>query len=125
MKMKHYLLIVFTIIAIAFFQPLIMLLGGLTLIGAVTAFIYADLKPAAQDAFEKKAALMVSQLRATLRKQPLPADHNTRVAADVRPAERLANDPVDSPETPVKRPTRRRNNKESDNALYNAATPDL
>ena len=70
MKIRHYLLIAFTVIAIAFFQPLILLLGGVTLIIGVTALIYSDLTPEAQDACDNKIVQLLNQARSFLRRNP-------------------------------------------------------
>ena len=70
MKLRHYLLIAFTVTAIAFFQPLILLLGGVTLIIGVAALIYSDLTPEAQDACENKIVELLEQARSFLRRNP-------------------------------------------------------
>lgn len=54
MKIRHILLLLLALSAIAFMQPLVSLLGGLTLLLGVGALIYRDLTPAAQDALERR-----------------------------------------------------------------------
>jgi len=61
-----------TILAIGFLQPLIMLIGGMTLITGVLAWIYSDLPPEKQNAWEAKMAQVMQQATAGLRKQPNP-----------------------------------------------------
>ncbi|MEE4378726.1 MAG: hypothetical protein V2J55_14635 [Candidatus Competibacteraceae bacterium] len=72
MKIRHYLLLIMTILAIGFLQPLIMLIGGMTLITGVLAWIYSDLPPEKQNAWEAKLAQAMQQATAGLRKQPNP-----------------------------------------------------
>lgn len=59
-----------TILAVGFLQPLIMLIGGMTLITGVVAWIYSDLPPEKQNAWEAKMAQAMQQATAGLRKQP-------------------------------------------------------
>jgi hypothetical protein len=61
-----------TILAIGFLQPLVMLIGGFTLIAGVLAWIYADLPEERQNAWEARVAHFMEQLTAGLRKQPKP-----------------------------------------------------
>lgn len=53
MKIRHTLLVLLAILAIAFMQPLVFFVGGLTLLLIAGAFIFRDLSPAAQDAVER------------------------------------------------------------------------
>ncbi|HPF58750.1 MAG TPA: hypothetical protein P5149_12985 [Candidatus Competibacteraceae bacterium] len=53
MKIRHTLLMLLAILAIAFMQPLVFFVGGLTLLLIASAFIFRDLPPAAQDAVER------------------------------------------------------------------------
>jgi hypothetical protein len=66
LKIKHYFLLILTLLTIAFLQPLVMLLGGVTLLGGVAAFIFADLPPENQDAWEVKITGLLEQLRLVL-----------------------------------------------------------
>ncbi len=54
MKIRHFLLALLAVLAIAFMQPLITFLGGLTLLLGVGALIFRDLTPAGQDAVESR-----------------------------------------------------------------------
>lgn len=54
MKIRHLLLAVLAVLAIAFMQPLVTFLGGLTLLLGVGALIFRDLTPAGQDAVERR-----------------------------------------------------------------------
>ena len=74
MKIKHYLLLILTLLSIAFLQPLILLLGGITLLGGVIAFVYADMSPESQRAWELRITGLLKQLHSALSRQPQPAD---------------------------------------------------
>ena len=54
MKIRHILFLLLALSAIAFMQPLVSFLGGLTLLLGVGALIYRDLSPAGQDAVERR-----------------------------------------------------------------------
>ncbi|MCB1918795.1 MAG: hypothetical protein KDJ28_02290 [Candidatus Competibacteraceae bacterium] len=54
MKIRHILLALVAILAIAFMQPLVFFVGGLTLLCGVGALIFRDLSPAGQDAVERR-----------------------------------------------------------------------
>ena len=69
MKIRHYFLLILTLLTIAFLQPLVLLLGGFTLVGGVAAFIFADLPPENQDAWEMKVTSLLKQLRLLLTRQ--------------------------------------------------------
>jgi hypothetical protein len=53
LKIRHILLALLVLLAIAFMQPLITFLGGLTLLVGVGLLIFRDLPPAVQDAVEQ------------------------------------------------------------------------
>jgi len=67
MRLKHYLLIALTVLLIAFFQPFVVFLGNLIVIGAALAYVYSDLSPEAQDAYEQKLANFLHGIRGSLR----------------------------------------------------------
>ena len=67
MKIRHYLLIIVTLLTIAFLQPLVLFLGNFTLIAGVMALIFADLPPERQDAWERKVMGFLKQLSLALR----------------------------------------------------------
>ena len=67
MRWKHYLLIALTVLLIAFFQPFIVFLGNLIVIGAALAYVYSDMSPDAQDAYEQKFANWLQRIRHSLR----------------------------------------------------------
>jgi len=71
-KIKHYLILILTLLSIAFLQPLILLLGGITLLGGVIAFIYADMPPESQRAWELRITGLFKQLQLALSRQPQP-----------------------------------------------------
>lgn len=54
MKFRHILLAIFAILAIAFMQPLVFFVGGITLLIGVGGLIFRDLSPASQEAVEKR-----------------------------------------------------------------------
>jgi len=54
LKIRHILLALSALLAIAFMQPLMTFLGGLTLLLGAGAFIFRDLPPASQDAVERR-----------------------------------------------------------------------
>jgi len=54
MKISHILFLLLALLAIAFMQPLVTLLGGLALLFGVGGLIYRDLSPANQDAVERR-----------------------------------------------------------------------
>jgi len=53
-KIRHVLLAMLAVLAIAFMQPLVTFLGGLTLLLGVGALIFRDLTPASQNAVERR-----------------------------------------------------------------------
>lgn len=84
MRFKHYLLIALTLVVIAFFQPLVIFLGNLLVIVAAGAYIYSDMTPEAQDAYERKLGNTLGQIRRSLRGRraevhQLPAQHGSRL----------------------------------------------
>ena len=87
MKIKHYFLLILTLLSIAFLQPLILLLGGITLLGGMIAFIYADMPPESQRAWELRISGLLKQLHLALSRQPQPLNSGS----DPRP-------PLDRPE---------------------------
>ena len=54
MKIRHILLAVLAVLAIAFLQPLVTFLGGVTLLLGVGALVFRDLTPVGQDAVERR-----------------------------------------------------------------------
>ncbi|MFZ1326954.1 MAG: hypothetical protein WAT67_13205 [Candidatus Contendobacter sp.] len=54
MKFRHLLFALLALLMIAFMQPLITFLGGLTLLLGIGALIFRDLPPNAQDALEQR-----------------------------------------------------------------------
>ncbi|QQS55079.1 MAG: hypothetical protein IPM89_04460 [Candidatus Competibacteraceae bacterium] len=64
MKIRHLLFLLLALSAIAFMQPLVFFLGGLTLLLGVGALIYRDLSPAGQDAVERRVLGWLRRTRA-------------------------------------------------------------
>ncbi|MDZ7622721.1 MAG: hypothetical protein U5O69_10545 [Candidatus Competibacteraceae bacterium] len=64
MKIRHILLALLVLLTIAFMQPLITFLGGLTLLLTVGILIFRDLSPAIQDAVEQRMLGWLRQARA-------------------------------------------------------------
>ena len=64
MKIRHILFLLLALSAIAFMQPLVSFLGGLTLLLGVGAMIYRDLPPAGQDAVERRVLAWLRRTRA-------------------------------------------------------------
>ena len=54
MKIRHIVLAALAMLAIAFLQPLVTFLGGLTLLLGVGALIFRDLTPVGQEAVERR-----------------------------------------------------------------------
>ena len=54
MKVRHILLAGLAVLAIAFLQPLVTFVGGLTLLLGVGALIFRDLPPVGQEAVERR-----------------------------------------------------------------------
>jgi hypothetical protein len=64
LKIRHVLLAVLAVLAIAFMQPLVTFLGGLTLLLGVGALIFRDLTPAGQDTVERRVLGWLRRARA-------------------------------------------------------------
>ena len=64
MKIRHLLLALLALLSIAFMQPLVTFLGGLTLLLGVGVLIFRDLPPASQDAIEQRIQGWLRQARA-------------------------------------------------------------
>jgi len=64
LKIRHILFLLLALSAIAFMQPLVSFLGGLTLLLGVGAVIYRDLPPAGQDAVERRVLAWLRRTRA-------------------------------------------------------------
>lgn len=67
MKIRHFVLLIVTIITIVFMQPLVLLLGNIALLTSVFAFIYSDLPPEKQEAWENRIVQFLKQLRSSLK----------------------------------------------------------
>lgn len=63
LKIRHILLALLVLLAIAFMQPLITFLGGLTLLVGVGMLIFRDLSPDVQDALERRMLGWLRQAR--------------------------------------------------------------
>ena len=63
MKIRHLLLALLALLSIAFMQPLVTFLGGLTLLLGVGMLIFRDLPPASQDAIERRVQGWLRQAR--------------------------------------------------------------
>ena len=121
LKIRHILFLLLALSAIAFMQPLVFFLGGLTLLLGVGALIYRDLSPAGQDAVERRVlswlrrtragsaeensspALSARRLSAALSEAGIPTERSRRArtkAARADPAAAIppqAFDPTDDP----------------------------
>ncbi|HRD48945.1 MAG: hypothetical protein JNK95_12410 [Candidatus Competibacter sp.] len=64
MKIRHILLGLFAMLAIAFMQPLMTFLGGLTLLISVGALIFRDMSSSDQDAMERRVLNWLRRARA-------------------------------------------------------------
>lgn len=64
MKIRHILLALLAVLSIAFMQPLVTFLGGLTLLIGAGALIFRDLSPASQEAIERRVLGWLRQARA-------------------------------------------------------------
>jgi hypothetical protein len=62
-KIRHILLAMLAMLAIAFMQPLVTFLGGLTLLISAGAWIFRDLSPASQDAVERRVIGWLRRVR--------------------------------------------------------------
>jgi len=76
LKIRHALFTLLAVLAIAFMQPLVFFVGGLTLLLGVGALIFRDLPPADQDAIERRIVgwLRRARFSRTLEIEP-PATH--------------------------------------------------
>lgn len=63
MKIRHIVLAVLTMLAIAFMQPLMTFLGGLTVLIGVGTLIFRDMSPAEQDAVERRVLGLLQRAR--------------------------------------------------------------
>lgn len=63
MKFRHILLLILAALTIAFMQPLISFLGGLTLLVGVGGLIFRDLSPASQEAVENRLLGWLQRVR--------------------------------------------------------------
>ena len=63
MKIRHIVLAALAMLAIAFLQPLVTFLGGLTLLLGVGALIFRDLTPVGQDAVERRVLGWLRRVR--------------------------------------------------------------
>jgi len=63
LKIRHILLALLAVLSIAFMQPLVTFLGGLTLLLGAGALIFRDLPPARQDAVERRILGWLRQAR--------------------------------------------------------------
>ena len=63
MKIRHIFLAVLTVLAIAFMQPLMTFLGGLTVLIGVGTLIFRDMSPAEQDAVERRLLGLLRRAR--------------------------------------------------------------
>lgn len=64
LKIRHIVLALLAVLAIAFMQPLVSFLGGLTLLLGVGALIFRDLPPAGQEAIERRVLGWLRRVRA-------------------------------------------------------------
>ena len=67
MRLKHYLLLALAVLLIAFFQPFVVFLGNFIVIVGALAYVYSDLTPEAQDAYEQKLSDFFARIRSSLR----------------------------------------------------------
>ncbi|MDQ2695248.1 MAG: hypothetical protein M3Z21_07705 [Pseudomonadota bacterium] len=74
MKIRHYALAALAVAAVVFLQPLVVLFGNLMLLGGVLAYIYRDLPPPQQDAWDRRIALWMQAARSALKRPPALAD---------------------------------------------------
>lgn len=84
MKIRHILLAMLAVLAIAFLQPLVTFLGGLTLLLGVGALIFQDLTPAGQDAVERRVLGWLRRARSrstTPSGPPMVPSHRLPVAS--------------------------------------------
>ena len=76
LKKRHYLLILFAIIVVAFFQPFVLLVGNLVIVFGIAVYIYTDLTPEAQDELENRVASGMKNMRDYLRRSPAETNEN-------------------------------------------------
>ena len=100
MKIRHILLAVLTMLAIAFMQPLMTFLGGLTLLIGVGALVFRDMSPSEQDAMERRVLGLLRRARTD------PANHIETSAISGNRLPAMPTDPLKVTET-----TRRGRNK--------------
>lgn len=88
LKIRHILLLLLAVLAIAFMQPLITFLGGMAVLFGVGTLIFQDLSAADQDAVERRVLSWLRRARtgsATTIDSPVTAHHRLP-ATPVEPA---------------------------------------
>jgi hypothetical protein len=105
LKIRHILLLLLAVLAIAFMQPLVSFLGGLTLLLGVGGLIFRDLSPANQDAMERRLLAWLRRARATGSPPTTPKQINVHQRLPADPAESVAVEPPRR--SRIKSPTRR------------------
>lgn len=105
MKIRHILLLLLAVLAIAFMQPLVSFLGGLTLLLGVGGLIFRDLSPANQDAMERRLLAWLRRARATGSPPTTSEQSNFHRRLPADPAESVAVEPPRR--SRIKSPTRR------------------
>ncbi len=93
MKIRHIVLAVLTLLAMAFMQPLMTFLGGLAVLIGVGTLIFRDMSPAEQDAVEQRVLGLLRRARA----RPVNPVETPVVSGNRLPA--IAAEPVKIAET--------------------------
>jgi hypothetical protein len=98
LKIRHIVLAVLTLLAIAFMQPLMTFLGGLAVLIGVGTLIFRDMSPAEQDAVEQRVLGLLRRARARPVNpvEPPVVSGNRLPAIAAEPVKMSRNDPARS-----------------------------
>jgi hypothetical protein len=104
LKIRHILFGLFALLAIAFMQPLMTFIGGLTLLISVGALIFRDMSPSDQDAVERRVLGWMRRARAGSATGHLSVTSHSPIlpSEPAMPAERIRHrrsSPTPSPES--------------------------
>lgn len=89
LKIRHALLALVAVLAIAFMQPLVSFVGGLTLLLIASTLIFRDLPPAAQDAVERRVLGWLRRARSSSALMEIEPSAMTAVGPSTQKPERI------------------------------------
>ncbi len=83
MTIKHYLLLILAVSAVAFMPALVWFVGALTLVGGAVGFVFSDLSREKQEAWELTLARTLQRMTTFLKKPVQPGADASGVTVDV------------------------------------------